>query len=946
MIESVSRRAFTGSSGTYNVRASEVARDKRIKSTIGATVVFLDDSQQCFELEKRAKGQVLLELVFQHLELVEKDYFGLQFSENGSTSSTSDVMRWLDPGKLIKKQNRGGHFFFRVKFYVTDPSKLQEEYTRYHFFLQIRKDILDGRLQVPPSTACLLASYAVQSELGDYHPDEHGSGYLSEFRLIPGQSEEMEKKIAELHKLHKAQTPADAEFNFLDHAKRLDMYGVDLHRARVRDSTNKEIQIGVTSVGVVVFQNNIRINTFSWSKIVKISFKRKHFFLQLRRELSESYDTLLGFNMASYRSSKGLWKSCVEHHAFFRLQSPYTARRPTTRRFLFSLGSKFRYSGRTQYQTMEEGRKRGGRLERTFVRSPSKRLIRQSMPPLSSGQTSSLEEKVKLLVPPGRSSRAYDNKVTSLGAREPRKAWGEGVPSDDEGGFLERSIVDERPPFTPVISTTRAMAYADDDEAEPEEEEEEEESGVGRSAIYEIPPFLASQPRLSVGGSEESSLVTIRIRPDEQGRFGFNVKGGSDLEMPIIVSRVAPNTPADKCYPRLNEGDQVLFISGHDVAGMTHEQVVNLIRSSRDTPPGELALTVRPTVYSTRDEEEDDEDTSDARSRKSGAKRDEEQEEPAFQYVPDAPLLADGEGTTGTTVEALPESMLLLAEGLESGALASAFEQLHRKKPGLSTVEARRPENAAKNRYRDIAPYDSTRVILDSNVSGDYINANFVNMEIPGSGIINRYIATQGPLPNTVADFWQMVFESQSTLVVMLTALSERGRAKCHKYWPDMDEEEIEVPGSEGQLRISCISEEEDDDHGFAYREFELKNIQTGDDKRVMHMQYSAWPDHGVPEEGSQFLGFVSRVRSARKGITEPVIVHCSAGIGRTGVLILAETAICLIEAGEPVYPLDIVRTMRAQRAMMIQTASQYRFVCESVLKAYNEGMTKPLTGF
>lgn len=364
MIESVSRRALSGSSGSYHVRGAELARNRRLKS-LSATVIFLDDTQHTFQLDKRAKGQILLDLVFQHLELVEKDYFGLQYAENGVAICTysPDVMRWLDPSKPVKKQirSKGGQFYFRVKFYVSDPSKLQEEYTRYQFYLQIRRDILQGKLQLSPSTACLIASYTVQSELGDYHPEEHGPGYLSRLQLIPGQTEEMEKKIAELHKLHKGQLPADAEFNFLDHAKRLDMYGVELHKAR--DSTNKEIQLGVTSIGLVVFQNGIKINVFSWSKIVKISFKRKQFFIQLRREQSENYDTLLGFNMQTYRSSKNLWKACVEHHTFFRLHSPKT--RP--RRFPLTLSSRFTYSGRTEFQTVEDGKHRA-RVERTFIR--------------------------------------------------------------------------------------------------------------------------------------------------------------------------------------------------------------------------------------------------------------------------------------------------------------------------------------------------------------------------------------------------------------------------------------------------------------------------------------------------------------------------------------------------------------------------------------------------
>ncbi|XP_033224912.1 tyrosine-protein phosphatase non-receptor type 4 isoform X4 [Belonocnema kinseyi] len=897
MIESVSRRALSGSSGSYHVRGAELARDRRLKS-LSATVVFLDDTQHTFQLDKRAKGQVLLDLVFQHLELIEKDYFGLQYSENGAITSSCpnpDVMRWLDPSKPVKKQirSKGGQFFFRVKFYVSDPSKLQEEYTRYQFYLQIRRDILQGRLQLPPSTACLIASYTVQSELGDYLPEEHGAGYLSRLQLIPGQTEEMEKKIAELHKLHKGQLPADAEFNFLDHAKRLDMYGVELHKAR--DSTNKEIQLGVTSIGLVVFQNNVKINVFSWSKIVKISFKRKQFFIQLRREQSENYDTLLGFNMQTYRSSKNLWKACVEHHTFFRLHSPKM--RP--RRFPLTLSSRFTYSGRTEFQTVEDGKHRA-RVERTFIRSPSKRLVHGIT------QAPIIEEKGKAVLPPARPPRPYDNKVQSLGAREPRQAWGEGNPSDDEGGFL--SVRDEITgthtqggAFSPVLGS-RVISYADDDTAT-------------ERNIYDIPDY--SEPTSSPAPQIlEDGLVTIRLTPDEQGRFGFNVKGGLDLEMPILVSRVAPNTPADRCYPKLNEGDQVVYINGIDVNGMLHEHVVNLIRQSRDTGTGELTLTVRPNALYNALAGNDENS----------------EEEPPYRYVPDVPHTAVGS-------DALAQSMLLLADGLASGALIAQYEQLYRKNLELTSLESKKPENQNKNRYRDISPYDVTRVILMGSVNGDYINANYVNMEIPGSGIINRYIATQGPLSSTVADFWQMVLEAGSTLVVMLTTLVERGRTKCHQYWPLLNE-------SLTLRNLTLTSTAENVEDTFVFREFILRDINTGEERDITHMQYCGWPDHGVPNDWRQFTTFTERVRAARTGIVEPAVVHCSAGIGRTGVLVLMETALCLIEANQPVYPLDIVRSMRDQRAMMIQNASQYRFVCEAVHKAYTEGIAKPLPEF
>nr|XP_018897637.1 PREDICTED: tyrosine-protein phosphatase non-receptor type 4 [Bemisia tabaci] len=904
MIESVSRRAFGSSRGTYNVRASELAHDnrKRLK-TISCSVVFLDDTQHTFQVEKRAKGNVLLNAVYQHLELIEKDYFGLQYCENGAIPSVSnpDNVRWLDPTKPVKKQLRGGSFYFRVKFYVSDPSKLQEEYTRYHLYLQVRKDIMQGRLVVPPNTACLLASYTVQSELGDYHPDEHAPGYLSEMALIPNQTEDMEHKICELHKLHKGQTPADAEFNFLDHAKRLDMYGLDLHKAK--DQSGKELQLGVTSTGLVVFQNSVKINTFSWCKIVKISFKQKQFFVQLKREPSENYDTLLGFNLESYRSAKQLWRSCVEHHTFFRLHSPQPR---SKNRFLpppFPLvGSRFSYSGRTEYQTIEEGKSRG--LERSFIRSRSKSStsrLRQSM-------SAVVEEKPKQLIL-SRTPRPYDNKVTSLGAREPRRAWGD-TPSplpqgsDDEGGFLERTLTEERQTaFSPHLPNRTALTFVDDDTVD---------------LITDRMYMDSSEPNYC--DTHEDNFVVIRILPDEQGRFGFNVKGGSDLNMPILVSRVAPNTPADKCYPKLNEGDQVIMINEIDISNMSHEQVVNLIRASRDTSIGELVLTVKPnSVYE--------------------AGGHDVVEEPPYQYVPDPSLgIVSINGHN-----ALEQSMLLLADGLASGALVTQFERLYRRKSGLTMNVARKNENVNKNRYRDILPYDATRVILSEFEEDDYINGNYINMEIPGSGIINRYIATQGPLSNTIGDFWRMVSKVGSGLVVMLTPLTERGRVKCHRYWPPLGESLSLPPTS---LVVTTTKEQSTDDGSCVFREFKLKDLQTEEERDISHMQYLSWPDHGVPGDVVRFLSFTAEVRALRAGMVEPAIVHCSAGIGRTGVLILMETAMCLVEANQPVYPLDIVRQMRDQRAMMVQTPNQYRFVCGCVHHAYVEGIVKPLPEF
>ena len=507
---------------------------------------------QIFDVEKKVRGSHLLELVMNHLELREREYFGLMFNDTGGvlpTGHSPDVMRWLDPQKPVRKQMRTAisgvgsrampTLYLRVKFYVTgelfvplsvrllvaelqtehfaalsDPTRLHEEFTRYHLFLQVRRDLVDRRLSAPMSTLSLLTSYALQSVVGDYDDDNpENFDSVSDLRKLchlqtaspdggpcaepPLPPEEIDRRITELHKLHRNQSPAEAELNFLEHAKRLETYGISLHSGK--DSSGRDIQLGVTSAGLVVFQNSLKINTFSWSKIVKISFKRKQFFIQLRKELTENYDTLLGFNLASYRSCKNLWKSAVEHHSFFRLHSPKAA--PHRMSLLMNLGSKFRYSGRTGVQgqqqhpqdggkggscksltrmtpnrktlplSVESGKKEGkSRVPRyvTRKRLDAAMFFRNSLCRLASPETSSIGSSVHsngsvlrpLSKPPtapplssalgggGASSgsgsnstvslahraiESFNNKVQSLSTKLPKKAWQDEITSDDDG---------------------------------------------------------------------------------------------------------------------------------------------------------------------------------------------------------------------------------------------------------------------------------------------------------------------------------------------------------------------------------------------------------------------------------------------------------------------------------------------------------------------------------
>ncbi|XP_045874918.1 tyrosine-protein phosphatase non-receptor type 4 isoform X3 [Meles meles] len=868
---------------TYNVRASELARDRQHTEVV-CNILLLDNTVQAFKVNKHDQGQVLLDIVFKHLDLTERDYFGLQLADD-----STDNPRWLDPNKPIRKQLKkllllilGGSPYnlnFRVKFFVSDPNKLQEEYTRYQYFLQIKQDILTGRLPCPYNTAALLASFAVQSELGDYNQSENLPGYLSDYSFIPDQPQDFEKEIAKLHQQHTGLSPAEAEFNYLNTARTLELYGVEFHYAR--DQSNNEIMIGVMSGGILIYKNRVRMNIFPWLKIIKISFKCKQFFIQLRKEVHESRETLLGFNMVNYRACKNLWKACVEHHTFFRLDRPL----PPQKNFFahyFTLGSKFRYCGRTEVQSVQYGKEKANK-DRVFARSPSKPLARKLMDWEVVSRNSISDDRLETQSLPTRSPPGTPNHRNSAFTQDGNRLRPSSV------GHLVDHVVHTSP--SEVFVNHRSPSSTQANSIILESSPSQETPGDGQPPA--LPPKqskknswnqihyshsqqdlenhinetfdVPSSPEKSTpnGGIPQDNLVLIRMKPDENGRFGFNVKGGYDQKMPVIVSRVAPGTPADLCVPRLNEGDQVVLINGRDIAEHTHDQVVLFIKASCERHSGELVLLVRPNaVYDVVEEKLEN--------------------EPDFQYIPEkAPL-----DSVHQDDHSLRESMIQLAEGLITGTVLTQFDQLYRKKPGMTMSCAKLPQNISKNRYRDISPYDATRVILKGNE--DYINANYINV-------------------------------------------------KCHQYWPEPTES-----SSYGCYQVTCHSEE--GNTAYIFRKMTLFNQEKNESRQLTQIQYIAWPDHGVPDDSSDFLDFVCHVRNKRAGKEEPIVVHCSAGIGRTGVLITMETAMCLIECNQPVYPLDIVRTMRDQRAMMIQTPSQYRFVCEAILKVYEEGFVKPLT--
>ncbi|XP_049728996.1 FERM domain-containing protein 7 [Elephas maximus indicus] len=285
-----------------------------------------------FMFEQKSSGKALFNLSCSHLNLAEKEYFGLEFCSHSGNKV------WLELLKPITKQ---------VKM---DPGHLREELTRYLFTLQIKKDLALGKLPCSDNCTALMVSHILQSELGDFH-EETDRKHLAQTRYLPNQ-DCLESKILHFHQKHIGRSPAESDILLLDIARKQDMYGIRPHPAS--DGEGMQIHLAVAHMGVLVLRGNTKINTFNWAKIRKLSFKRKHFLIKLHANILVLCKDTLEFTMASRDACKAFWKTCVEYHAFFRL-SEEPKSKPKT--LLCSKGSSFRYSGRTQRQLLEYGKK-------------------------------------------------------------------------------------------------------------------------------------------------------------------------------------------------------------------------------------------------------------------------------------------------------------------------------------------------------------------------------------------------------------------------------------------------------------------------------------------------------------------------------------------------------------------------------------------------------------
>uniref|UniRef100_A0A8C9TSB3 FERM domain-containing protein 5 n=1 Tax=Scleropages formosus TaxID=113540 RepID=A0A8C9TSB3_SCLFO len=301
-------------------------------------------------LQRDAKGQYLFDLICHHLNLLEKDYFGIRYVD-------PDKQRhWLEFTKSIAKQMKSQPPFtmcLRVKFYPPDPAALKEEITRYLVFLQIKRDLYHGRLLCKTSDAAILAAYILQAEIGDYDPGKHPEGYSSKFQFFPKHSEKLERRIAEIHKTELiGQSPETSELNFLQKAQMLETYGVDPHPCK--DVSGNPAFLAFTPFGFVVLQGNKRVHFLKWNEVTKLKFEGKTFHIYANQK--EDKKIILTYFAPTPEACKHLWKCGVENQAFYKLEKSSQVRTVSSSNLFFK-GSRFRYSGRVAKEVMEQSAK-------------------------------------------------------------------------------------------------------------------------------------------------------------------------------------------------------------------------------------------------------------------------------------------------------------------------------------------------------------------------------------------------------------------------------------------------------------------------------------------------------------------------------------------------------------------------------------------------------------
>uniref|UniRef100_A0A3P8PYU9 Protein-tyrosine-phosphatase n=1 Tax=Astatotilapia calliptera TaxID=8154 RepID=A0A3P8PYU9_ASTCA len=765
-------------------------------------------------LSVESTGQECLEAVAQRLELRETHYFGLWFQ--GKTQTPEK--RWVELEKPLKKQlDKFGNeplLFFGVMFYVPNVSRLEQEATRYQYYLQVKKEVLDGRLQCSVEQGIRLAGLAVQADFGDF-TQFLSQDFLREYVLFPvnwrnGEEalEEWTQKVAEEHKSHCRMQAAEAEVLYIKEVEKLDGFGQESFPAK--DNYTNDIFIGVSFIGV---------NRCSFFKTFVCICSA------ITVEITSRDDTIV-FHMEDMEMAK-----------YIALSRPHREPRPQSCNFQ-SVHSQFG----DHYQ-----------------------------------DTQSSQDSIFHDDPYYKSESSLDRCTVDFTYRNGN------VPNGSMYSSPSLSSLNRSQNFVPPSPMSSNLSIPGSELMRPDYIPSHRHSAI-------IAPSYRPTPEYDAVMRQKRCMLPAHHDLHSQSLRSLNISNACAYRQP---------EPLVYSQPEMRERGPY-----HGVAPRFFSLLKTLERQkmSVDSMKRPLMMAALNGLYVAR------------------------------MPVPESP---GEEGAKAAT----DERCKTLELKLEEERVFTEYEQVPKKRADCILTTATLPENAERNRFRDVVPYEENRVELVPNKENNtgYINASHIKVMIRGEAW--HYIATQGPLANTCADFWQMVWEQGVNVIAMVTAEEEGGRSKSHRYWPKLGSKHNSA--THGKFKVT--TKFRTDSGCYATTGLKVKHLLSGQERTVWHLQYTDWPEQGCPEYVLGFLSYLEEIQSVRrhtnsmldtsKSLNPPVVVHCSAGVGRTGVVILTELMIRCLEHNEPVEVPTMLSELRQQRMLMVQTISQYKFVHQVLIQ-------------
>ncbi|XP_021567279.1 tyrosine-protein phosphatase non-receptor type 21 [Carlito syrichta] len=913
------------------------------KSCLVARIQLLNGEFVEFTLSVESTGQESLEAVAQRLELREVTYFSLWYYNK------QNQRRWVDLEKPLKKQldkhASEPTVYFGVVFYVPSVSQLQQEITRYQYYLQLKKDILEGNVPCTLEQAIKLAGLAVQADFGDFDQYE-SQDFLQKFALLPvgwlqdeKVLEEATQKVALLHQKYRGLTAPEAEMLYMQEVERLDGYGEESYPAK--DSQGSDLSVGACLEGIFVKHKNGRPPViFRWHDIANMSHNKSFFALELA-----SKEETIQFQTEDMETAKYVWRLCVARHKFYRLnqcslQTQAIPVNPVRRRS----SSRVSLPRPQPYVMPPAPLHYNGHYTEPYASSQDNLFVPSQNGYYCHSQTSLDRAQ---LDPGGRTRNGSVYSAHSTGSLNSPQPCLQPSPASSNPSLRSHPDL-----------VTRRVHHA--------VQTFQEDSLPVAHSLQEVSAPLSARRAPPRRGSVEAAapapcLDALRLGDGAAGRGGpahAHAKSPSDATMLVHSSEdegeggageepvAAPPTRASA--------------SGHPCPALGPLHILEPRSPDTEAPWARRDGLLTPSVS------ESDLTTS-GRYR---ARRDSLHRRPVSDLLSGRKDVVEGlpplggmkktrvdakkigplklAALNGLSLSRLPlpddekdmparatddERCKILEQRLEQGMVFTEYEKILKKRlVDGECATARLPENAERNRFQDVLPYDDARVELvptKENNTG-YVNASHIKVAV--SGIEWDYIATQGPLQHTCQDFWQMVWEQGIAIIAMVTAEEEGGREKSFRYWPRLGSRHNTV--TYGRFKITTRFRT--DSGCYATTGLKMKHLLTGQERTVWHLQYTDWPEHGCPEDPKGFLSYLEEIQSVRRHTNStsdpqnpnpPLLVHCSAGVGRTGVVILSEIMIACLEHNEVLDVPRVLDMLRRQRMMLVQTLCQYTFV-------------------